>query len=209
MQIDDIRSLLRLPLGDIKAGCNFACASILFNVIAGASVCFYKASKEALTIYGDRGERFQCVLGKYYPWGGDALPKDDCIKALYLAARNPLAHSLGLGDPLDSKQPNYHVLIGKAPMTSEQIMELEDSADRPAWTPLTIAKAETSADGVIHVVLSVPTLYWGIHRMLRSLFSSAHVVEANALAEYLLPHLAEYNWGALPLFTKADTDQKA
>ena len=57
MQFADIRLLLRLPIprSGLEAGCNFACAAVLFNTIAGASVCFYEASENALVNRAERG----------------------------------------------------------------------------------------------------------------------------------------------------------
>ena len=55
MQFKDLRTLLELPKTEGQGGCNLTAAGVLFNVIAGSSVCFYEASAEALTRRGDRG----------------------------------------------------------------------------------------------------------------------------------------------------------
>jgi hypothetical protein len=44
IQFEDLRLLLKQPRGRSTVGANFATAALLFNVISGASVSFYKAS---------------------------------------------------------------------------------------------------------------------------------------------------------------------
>lgn len=78
MMFEDIRVLLQLPLYDLKAGCNFTVSAMLFNIIAGVSVCFYDASTEALIQRGGRGNRFKNMLINYYPWESESI--DRCIK---------------------------------------------------------------------------------------------------------------------------------
>jgi len=87
---------------------------------------------------------------------------------LYSFARNPLTHALGLDaarvhDPL--------MEIGKGPLTSCQILQLEDESDRPEFTLPTIYEYERLAPGDDRYVIDVRALYWGVHRMLRALFS--------------------------------------
>jgi hypothetical protein len=74
MQIEDVRVLLRMPKAGYPAGCNFAAAAVLFNMIAGVSVCFYDASPKALT-NGDRGKRFKNVLIDFFPWPTGSRPR--------------------------------------------------------------------------------------------------------------------------------------
>src|SRR6266446_4256412 len=96
MQFIDLRTMLRLPMAGLAGGCNFAAASFLFNIIAGSSVCFYKTNEQAFTEKRDRSQRFRMVLTDFYPWHGELVDKGEAIEILYEAARNPLAHSLGL-----------------------------------------------------------------------------------------------------------------
>ena len=93
MQFGDLKTLLLI------GGCNFAAAAVLFNLIAGSSVCFYDPSEEALFERSDRGERFKGVLNDFYPWQEEQLPKDQFWCALWVSAQNTLAHSLGLDTP--------------------------------------------------------------------------------------------------------------
>jgi hypothetical protein len=95
MQIEDVRVLLRMPKAGYPGGCNFAAAAVLFNLIAGSSVCFYNASPNALATPGGRGKRFTDMLMTYFPWPPGIAAKDGA-DVFYKFARNPLAHALGL-----------------------------------------------------------------------------------------------------------------
>ncbi len=192
MQFKDLRTMLRLPLPGLDGGCNFAAAAFLFNVIAGGSVCFYNTSDQAFKTRGDRSERFRNVLRDFYPWAGEPLAKEEAVQLLYAAARNPLAHSLGLDAPPTPGHVSQEIALGKRSLTDLQITELEDSAVRPAWLLPTITKmkAESGADKFI---ISVPALYWGVHRMLRALFMEENQVgNADAVAKRFGPLWDKY-----------------
>lgn len=184
MQFADLRTLLRLPVlqAGLEAGCNFACAAVLFNVIAGASVCFYETSEKALADHGVRGRRFKEVLEKFYPWLGEPFGKEQCVSTLYESARNPLAHSLGL-DTAPQGSSGKQVVLMKDSLTQDHILELEEAPIRPNWTPPTIVRLQALAYGSIELAISVPTLYWGVHRMLHALFADSNqATKADALA---------------------------
>lgn len=183
MQFVDLRALFRLPLSDIEGGCNFAASAVLFNIIAGSSVCFYEPSVAALNDRRARGKRFKEVLEKFYPWGGEPISKDLCVLILYDSARNPLTHSLGLeAPPMDSIGKQF--VLKKWPLGQTEILELEDSPQRPDWAGATITSKQMLAYGTEEVVISVPSLYWGVHRMLHSLFSDRnHATKADNLAK--------------------------
>jgi hypothetical protein len=177
MQFDDLRTLMRLPLPeyDLTAGCNLSTASQLFSAIAGASVCFFEPSLQAITNRGDRARRFRDVLRSYYPWDGDDLSVDQRIGCLYRSARNPLAHAFGLGDP---NGPDFEVFLAKDPLAADRILELEDSRTRPAWCSPTIRSRRRVSTGAIRVDVSVPALFWGTHQMLRRLLAQADIAAA-------------------------------
>jgi hypothetical protein len=183
MQIEDVRALLRLPLQEAGvAGCNFSTAAIILNIIAGASVCLYEASTSSLAERGNRGDRFRSLVMTYYP-SGEVLAPAELASVLYDAARNPLAHSLGFSYRED--QAGTRVAILKDPLTPDQVAELESSDSRPRWLPPTVSRSDLS-DGTVEYRLSVPTLYWGLHRMLHSLLSDPlQVSKADAMAESL------------------------
>ncbi|MGH7800245.1 MAG: hypothetical protein ACREOW_06380 [Thermodesulfobacteriota bacterium] len=193
MQFIDLQTLLRLPQEGLKGGCNFTAATVLFNIIAGSSVCFYGTSEEALCNQGDRGQRFKAILELFYPWQGEPILKDDFIYALYKSARNPLTHSLGLDAPPNDSTIGKQITLIKWPLTEEQISELEVSSTRPVWAPPTIVHKKTLAYGSIELAISVPTLYWGVHRMLHALFAdSTHAAKADALAKTFSPQWDKY-----------------
>jgi len=77
MQFVDLRTLLELPKAESQGGCNLTAAGVLFNVIAGSSVCFYEASAGAFTQRGDRGARFVGLLRRFYPFGNEELSIDE------------------------------------------------------------------------------------------------------------------------------------
>jgi len=143
-------------------------------------VVFYKPSKEDLLSPRGRGERFTEVVEKFYPSedSDKSFAEGEFANLLYQSARNPLAHSLGL-DPTSSK--GKIVVLKKWPLSTAELLELEDSVARPAWAHPSITKRDLS-DGSTELVISIPTLYWGLHRMLHALFSTEHVIKAEALA---------------------------
>jgi len=188
MQFDDLLTLLRLPIAErgLTAGCNLAAATILFNLIAGASVCLFEASLKGLSDRKDRTRRFKEVLIRFYPWQGESLLVPDCVDCIYDAARNPLAHNFGLDDP---NQHRFEVILQKEPLSTEQIFELEDATIRPTRTPPTIASKRQTSFGTTRVIISVPTIFWGIHRMFRALISDPLQADAaNALAGNFTNH---------------------
>lgn len=192
MQFVDLRTMLKLPAGGLAGGCNFAAASFLFNIIAGSSVCFYKTSNAAFTTKGDRGQRFKMVLTDFYPWHGEAVAKGTAIDILYEAARNPLAHSLGLEAPPTAGHVPREIVLAKRPLSEIEIMQLEDEVVKPAGLGPTVTQGQ-AASGADRFVISVLTLYWGVHRMLHALFAdAAQVTDADAIAKKFGPIWDKY-----------------
>ncbi len=192
MQFIDLRTMLRLPSVGLAGGCNFAAAAFLFNVIAGSAVCFYKTSTAAFTAKGDRGMRFKGLLSDFYPWEGEAVGKAMAIDILYDAARNPLAHSLGLDAPPPAGHVPREISLAKRALSEAEIAQLENEPTRPAWADATIVqgKAPSGADSF---QISVPALYWGVHRTLHALFAdAAHAVDADAVAKQFGPMWDKY-----------------
>jgi len=188
MQIADLRTLLKLPLPELglNDGANLAAASLLFNFIAGCSVCFYDASRQGRHSRRGRGKRFQDLLRDFFPWQGEQFSKTQGIKALYESARNPLAHSLGLDSPPTSGTGNQ-ILLRKWALSGAEIQELENSLTKPSWAGSTIL-TESLASGATQLTISIPALYWGAHRMLHSLFADlSHAAKAEALATRFAP----------------------
>jgi len=174
MQVEDVRVLLRMPKAGYPAGCNFAAAAVLFNLIAGTSVCFYNASPQALATSGDRGKRFKDMLIAYFPWP-QAIAAKEGADAFYKYARNPLAHALGLDVP---KAPE--IGVNKGPLSERKILELEDAATLPTWAPPALRRQGPEYE------IGVAGLYWGYHRVLHALFADqTHSRGAEALARDL------------------------
>jgi len=164
MLFSDLRCLLLFPCAVLDTGFNFTAASLLFNILAGISVCLHNPSVRALKDHKShpRGPKFKQLLTNYYPWGGEPLALAEAIDVLYAKARNPLAHSLGLDSPT-SHDPS-EVYIGKHFLTEDEIIQLENSEQRPQGLRPTVDKQNAN------YVISVPTLYWGTWRLLQSLF---------------------------------------
>lgn len=192
MQFDDLRTMLKVPTGGLTGGCNFAAAAVLFNIVSGCSVCFYNASEAALTAVGQAGCRFKGLLGEFYPWVGEPLSKADGVTLLYKATRNPLTHRLGLDEPPSSATRGTEIALKKWPLRADEIAELEDRPDKPSWADPTINET-TVPSGANRLTISIPALYWGVHRMLHALFADPiHAAQANALAKKFGPLWGKY-----------------
>ena len=179
LYIADLRSMLQLPLKtvrkrdtepdilliDLQGSCNFASCTLILDFIAGLSVCFYFRQGEiGIETERDRGDRFKELLNKYYPWQYESLEKGMVSNILWKFLRNPLVHTLGVL-PKDGKCVNItRVQINKSDLTSSQIQELENTS-RSGW----LASTFELTDSTFHV--NIPCLYWGLHQLLRNLFS--------------------------------------
>lgn len=168
MQFEDLRVMLRLPLGGWRAGCNFAAATVLLNLISGFSVCLFQASNEPPGKRRDSGARFKNLLRRYYPWGAEPWEESECGKRLYCMFRNPLSHSLGIPSAATRKWDR----IGKQPLTPPKIALLEGSSKRPDWLGPTLIERTIDGDQS-SVCLSIPSLYWGVWRMLERICGDA------------------------------------
>jgi hypothetical protein len=166
MQVEDIRVLLGLPQPGSSVGGNFATAALLFNLVSAASVAFYNTSLKALKgKVGGSGDRFKGVLRDHFPLAEISLPQATVLKVFYNYARNPLAHSLGLTGP-----KGVEVFIAKNPLSSKHIAELEDSPTLPKWSREALYKASGESGPSYRIGIS--GLYWGVHRMLQSIFAN-------------------------------------
>lgn len=171
MQFEELRCLLRLPEGELTAGCNYATACVLFNIIGGLSVCLYNASLDEFMKKRPtgRGQRFKDLLETYYPWKDEPVPKKTAVEVLYNSVRNPLAHCLGLYRP-DEK---YGSRIVKTHVDIEKIAALESNKTRPSGLHPTIIISPSA----YHYDVNVNTLYWGLNRLIENLLSDKQQVE--------------------------------
>jgi hypothetical protein len=165
MQFEDVRVLLGLPEPGSSVGGNFATAALLFNLISGASVAFYKTSLKALKgKAGGSGDRFRGVLADHFPLAEISLAPETVLKVFYNYSRNPLAHSLGLGGP-----KSIEVFIAKKALSSKRIAELEDSPSLPKWSREALYDAGVQPGPSYRIGIS--GLYWGVHRMMQSILA--------------------------------------
>lgn len=171
MQFADLRCLLRLPEGELNAGCNYATVSVLFNIIGGLSVCLYNASFDdfASSRPTRRGQRFKNLLLTYYPWQHEPVQKETAVEVLYDSLRNPLAHCLGLYKPGEK----YGSKVDKNPMDIKQISALESSKTRPDWLNPTVKLSQS----IYRYDVNVNTLYWGVNRLIENLLSDKQQLE--------------------------------
>ena len=179
MQFADLRGLLRLPLkkAGIGAGCNLTAAALLFNIISGSSVLFYQSSMKALKNQSGRGQRFKELLGRYYPFEHDDLPRAAAPTVLYEAARNPLAHALAI----QVGRRHATVTYMKDSLPAARVRELATTRHRPSWTGPTVR-----IEGGL-CLISIWALAWGAHEMLRRLFEDdKQAKRADATATRLL-----------------------
>src|SRR5260370_39171640 len=67
MLLNDVHAMFRLPLKEdgLTAGCNFAAAVVLLEMIGGISVTLFQHS-------GGSGERYKTLLERYYPWDAES-----------------------------------------------------------------------------------------------------------------------------------------
>jgi hypothetical protein len=173
MQFDDVRTLLQLPHPpDLGAGCNLSLANILFTLIGGASVMFFRADISYFERYKGSGKRFKALMREHYPWQpDDSLSPGEASGLIYTFARNPLTHSFGIGK-------SAHLFPG-APSVANQPIWLAKGAFSPSQAdlilsgqrPRPVGLPPTLEDHLGGVVLSVPSLAWGTAAMCRSLFA--------------------------------------
>ena len=188
MLFGDLRTLLCLPgeADGLDAGCNLTAAVLAVNIAAGASVLFWDSSIEALEKRGDRKRRFDELMGAMYPWGDDdAVNAELGAKLLYDYARSPLTHTLGIGKTrrlfpgISGDEREVWLSKPQKGLDAAVADEVLSSRERPVWLDPTV---RSGPDGY---TVSVVTLAWGVHRMLRNLFANeeqAKGAEATARA---------------------------
>src|SRR5262249_7791971 len=99
MHFNDARTMLRLPRPEvgIETGCNIALSGMLCNILSGISSTIYKPARLLHEVQSKRcsGEAFRGLVDKFFPFKPPGAV--DFPQGLYKYARNPLAHSLGIG----------------------------------------------------------------------------------------------------------------
>lgn len=164
MQFNDVRGIMKLPRPKvgIVAGCNFAAAAALCNLISGISRVLYTPKAPKI----GSGTRFKELLENFYPWDPRER-KAENAKVIYDLVRNPLTHSLGV-----LSNSSLPICIRKGPLTEAQLRRIEDSSVRPSWAPQAVTRASIGYD------LSVWGLYWGVFHLLRRLAKDTKQMQA-------------------------------
>ncbi|MFC1952627.1 hypothetical protein ACFLWR_00660 [Chloroflexota bacterium] len=185
-QLSDMRGILRLPYARIKEGGNLVAASLLLNLIGGTSVCLYNASYDNFILEYPRGSgaKFKGVLKEYYPWDAEVLDKNIIVNLLYDSLRNPLTHALGLYKPSETRRSR----IVKKRITPKQIVDIENSENRPTWLPPAIILSQS---GFFRYDINIPSLYWGVFRLLYNLLKDREQLETSE--EFQLHLSDDYN----------------
>jgi hypothetical protein len=163
--------MLRLPLPDagITAGCNFAAAHVLLNVLSGLSRLMGTTPKRS-------DVAFRTFVARWYPWrlepSRSGFRRKRGTEALYDSFRTGFAHDLGLlletGTVDRRGQVRGKFRIGgrqlgvtKQPSLSTAVLnELDEVMVRPDWMGPTV-----SADGKVGLLVDAVALYWGVRRL--------------------------------------------
>jgi len=170
MLLKDVHAMMRLPLRKeegLDAGCNFAAAVFLLEIIGGISTTLYQSP-------GGSGQKFKGLLENYYPWDIEGITdKTKASNELYKWLRNPLAHALGIGGKGG---------IGKQGFPEDLLEKLELSTSPPPNKTL----QSISAADMLH--LSVDSLYWGMRIMISRLTDDAVMMnKAESFLSKVLP----------------------
>lgn len=177
MQFVDLRALVRLPAYGIKAGMNLTTAARLFDTISGCSICFYNTCPDKLSKQGISAKEFKGLLEDFFPWNAVPVGRDEAIDVFYVYARNPLAHALGV----DVRPGNPDIELTKRNWPLKRVLELEDSPTLPKWIKPPLIGQPGS------YVLNPASLFWGVHRMLHSLFGDSNQVAAAEVTAATIP----------------------
>lgn len=163
MQFDDVRGMMKLPISEagIEAGCNFAAAATLCNLISGISVILYTPKNPK----SGSGKKFKELLEEFYPWE-PGEKRAEKSKVIYDVVRNPLTHSLGV-----LKKGSSPTTIEKIALTEAQLQDIENSTARPTWVPLVVTGSSAG------YVIAVVGLYWGVFHLVRRLAQEAKQME--------------------------------
>ncbi|MBI3610200.1 MAG: hypothetical protein HY204_05810 [Nitrospirae bacterium] len=151
MLLKDVHAMFRLPLKEegLTAGCNYAAAVFLLEIIGGISATLFQGT-------GGSGKKFKAVVQNYYPWDLESRTDNaSATEELYHFFRNPLAHALGMGDRKSG--------IEKDGLPEDLLEKLELSTSTPLYPTLHSMPAEGSLN------LNVGALYWGVRVMITRL----------------------------------------
>lgn len=141
-------------------------ATMLVNVISGTSVLVKPKPTNA-----EAGKKFKDLLERYYPFADEklAIKPEKAATLVYKHFRNPLAHSLGIGESGEQLK----IVRGVFP-TEGDLEAFERASERPSLKPT----IEEMAGGGVR--LRLKPLYWGVRRMIeRCTADTAAMAEAD------------------------------
>ncbi|MEQ9642502.1 MAG: hypothetical protein RIM84_20915 [Alphaproteobacteria bacterium] len=155
-RLADAHVMMRLPLGDLEAGCNYSVVDLLLAVVSGVSTRLYPSSLTG------KGELFKNLLIDHYPWANEPAggPQPNvAADILWKQYRNPLTHALGM----EPGGGYSDVKVIKNPRTEAELEAIELN---PAWP--TEWDKPTLFQTASGIELRVKCLYWGVRRMIES-----------------------------------------
>ena len=130
-------------------------AMTLLAVVAGVSTELYQAPQGTGT-----GRRFKDCLIDFFPWDIDppqGVSNEKAAEILYDGFRNPMAHFLGLWNPLRTK---LGIVFRGTEDAEAKVEELERLNNKPYSDPCLVVTAEKR-------VLWLDQLYWGVRQMIQ------------------------------------------
>jgi hypothetical protein len=178
----DTHCMLLLPNreADLEAGCNFAIAQVLLNVISGISTTLFAQA-------GRTGVLFKQLLNEFY-WTNDppgGLSFSEATAILYDDFRNPLVHALGFRLRHDrdthsrrTERSERRFQIERFAKVDEPFLRDLESGHRPPIGPTLEATGNV-------ITLRPEGLYWGTRQMIEALVGDE--ARMNAAEEFLRP----------------------
>lgn len=179
LQLADVHTMLLLPRAQcgLEAGCNFAIAHVLLNIVSGISTILFEQD-------GKSGAIFKRLLTNWY-WPHDppdGLSPEDASDALYNEFRNSLIHALGMQVTLDRKTDVRTIERTKRVFKIKRISNLDNSSlaalEEHHMRPTAIGPTLRYTDE--KTVLLVEGFYWGTRKMIGKLSEDATTMQRAA-----------------------------
>lgn len=196
MQVADLIAMLRLPKPyvGLSESMNLTAAAQVFGLISGMSVLLYRADYEYLKDPSDAGRRFKGIVREHMPLiHPEDLGPRHAAEFMWKFARNPLAHSFGVGKdrasfpghPGSERDPDVFITKGETGLHIRRARQLvAGSPVRPTWLTAPIIAYRFGDSRV--VAINIEALAWATMAMARSVLRSTHRFAAEELAHQLL-----------------------
>lgn len=160
--LNEIHSLLSVPAKPaelIERQFEFSAAVMLLSVVAGASTTIYGRQ-------GSSGSLFRGILTDFYPWDLDppvGRNPPEAAQALYKYFRNPLVHSVGIGDG-KRKVKLGRIFPGVPGVQQEARIDELACRSGPPGRPTMRFEPD-------RMVLWLDGFYWGVRQMVERVLS--------------------------------------